>query len=658
MTRLRLIAALNALGLIMATHAPCAALTDNPIATFYDGPEGYPAWTDSIHWDSVIDMSSYSKGKSNFEKFENARDELAAKGGGVLYYPAGTYDFSEGPFDGPKGRGLMLKKGVVIRGEAPKGKPVAAQKESLPLKTKFVFGMQKKAGHDAPRDWNLIGLMPEEGEGVSSVTGVGVAWVHIVGATVYFGPELKWGDTWATAESWKSDYAKKAWKDRVPDGTHPYDPFMGAPGPKNGGKYIGGGSRRFVFGCTLEKAAAMNDYDTCGRPESPGGFGEDGFHMAKFTARIALYGDRLLIANNWLMKSDGNFVYDQTTVRAGPGPEGGNSFRIYETRTRPVMWDYNRVTGLDINKDMLGIVRSALTDMMDRGYYEEGVVIRDNWVFNHGLKGYNISGRWMTVEDNKNDRYVIKEGKPVLGVEEGWELTLDGFIESSMGGGGMVSDNMARAFDVAGGPMWIDGNWYRNTGSFPGNDGEGILCQGHGGTHVSSWAITRNTCPEAGGNGKGYILAYRVPVHGLFIAWNDIISSLGAVRCPVESDAVYVANKAGSYKGKGHENPPEGEPEPPADVTAEKYEGDAVSIAWKDASTNEVAFRVDRKIGDGEWHVIAYRPPQIEQHPENPPKWVDFTAPPRKPLVYRVAAISKEDSDKGASEPTKPLTLE
>ena len=108
--------------LTTAVTAMAAAPTDNPVAAYYSGDRGYPAWTERIQWSNVIDMKAYAKGQTNFEKFENARDELAAKGGGVLYYPAGTYEFTDGPFDGPAGRGLMLKGGVVIRGEAPKGK--------------------------------------------------------------------------------------------------------------------------------------------------------------------------------------------------------------------------------------------------------------------------------------------------------------------------------------------------------------------------------------------------------------------------------------------------------------------------------------------------------------------------------------------------------
>src|SRR5262245_32293632 len=106
--------------------------TDNPIATFYNGPEGYPAWTDGIKWSRVINMKEYKNGKNDYEKFQNAQKEL--EGGGVLYYPAGTYDFTTKD----PGRGLMLIRGVVVRGEAPKGHPSATEGK-LDLPTNFVF---------------------------------------------------------------------------------------------------------------------------------------------------------------------------------------------------------------------------------------------------------------------------------------------------------------------------------------------------------------------------------------------------------------------------------------------------------------------------------------------------------------------------------------
>ncbi|MCC5839246.1 MAG: hypothetical protein JJT96_03900 [Opitutales bacterium] len=89
--------------------------TYNPVSAHYGSDTGYPAWTETIRWNNVIDMSAYTNGSNHFERFENARDELHAQGGGVLFYPAGTYvfdlpDVGFGPGIGPASRGLMLQE--------------------------------------------------------------------------------------------------------------------------------------------------------------------------------------------------------------------------------------------------------------------------------------------------------------------------------------------------------------------------------------------------------------------------------------------------------------------------------------------------------------------------------------------------------------------
>ncbi len=45
----------------------------------------------------IIDMSVYNQRANDFQEFEKARDQLYAAGGGVLYYPSGTYEFSDAP---------------------------------------------------------------------------------------------------------------------------------------------------------------------------------------------------------------------------------------------------------------------------------------------------------------------------------------------------------------------------------------------------------------------------------------------------------------------------------------------------------------------------------------------------------------------------------
>jgi len=50
--------------LISAAPAMAEPPTDNPVATYYHGDEGYPAWTDRIAWDRVIDMGAKIKTSS------------------------------------------------------------------------------------------------------------------------------------------------------------------------------------------------------------------------------------------------------------------------------------------------------------------------------------------------------------------------------------------------------------------------------------------------------------------------------------------------------------------------------------------------------------------------------------------------------------------
>ena len=290
----------------------------------------------------------------------------------------------------------MLRRGIVIRGEAPPSRALASDGQ-LELPTKFIFPFRERSGGEVPRDWNFIGLMTDKGKSLKDVDQVGIAWVHLIGATICFGPQLEWGKTWATAGNPLSSKVKKAWAKRRPDGTHPFDALVG------GGRHFqGAGKGRLVFGCVLEDAAVLDDF-------LDPGYGPDGFHTQRSCARIIAYGSRVLVANNLLPRSRKNFTYRQQTR---PRSARGDSL---------VMFDYGKTCGIDINKELLARVRQ---DGTCTGYFQEGVVVRDNWVFNHGNKGYNVSGTWVTITGNHNERAVLRGRRRVwpgsrLGVDVG-----------------------------------------------------------------------------------------------------------------------------------------------------------------------------------------------------------------------------------------------
>lgn len=647
------------------THGLLAAPpTDNPVATFHAGnPDGYPAWTDRMAWHRVIDMSTYENGANDFERFENARDEIHAQGGGVLYYPGGDYDFTDMPADGPDGRGLMLRSGVVLRGATPTGDRWArgdggGEDGTLELPTRFLFGFTPRVGTgvtptgETPRDWNFVGLLPSEDESLGEIEDVGVAWIHFVGASVFWGFEMNWsGATYANAGGWKSALVKADWANRVADGTFPWDYFAGAR-LNPAAQALAAGAGRLVFGCVFEDSAPVNNVIMEGRGGGKN-FGPDGYWLQKFGARVQVYGSEVYVGNNVFPKSRRSFLYRQTV---GHNPQQSENAANWINREETILFDYNYSTAVDINKEYLNPFANK-----DAIYFLPGVVVRDNFVYNHGRKGFNLSGEWMTIRNNHNARRILSQTVPPdYGPASGQAhyLTLDGYVQCKPGGSGSISDSLSRAFDLAGGPLWIDSNTYDAARSNVANDGEGILCQAHGGTQLFSWAVTRNAGPE-------YMAGYDVHHYGSLWAWNNAGGKrIGNIKAGNLFDMAVVGNTSGNTATDGNALDPDGvlttcpgsSPLPPQNVVA-SLEESSIRITFDDVASNEIGFRVDRLIDGGDWHAVAYRPRQSYAHPQNPTEWVDYLAPRGIELHYRVVAINCADDDTGASSPTGPLIL-
>ncbi|MEM9916801.1 MAG: hypothetical protein AAF990_01820 [Bacteroidota bacterium] len=104
---------------------------DNPYLT--DNPQVQDHWTQSIPWDKVTNATKVkglirkNKGIDSIN-FVKIAKEIVSKGGGVLYFPRGTYYVY---FN------LELPSGLVIRGQAPNFEPTDVKRPGLP--TRFVF---------------------------------------------------------------------------------------------------------------------------------------------------------------------------------------------------------------------------------------------------------------------------------------------------------------------------------------------------------------------------------------------------------------------------------------------------------------------------------------------------------------------------------------
>ena len=114
-----------AAGLLVLADVPVRAAdapADDPLA-------GYKLpWTSKVRWANVVDVTRM-KGDTDDARVAAAQAAVAGLGGGVVYFPAGTYTFRDT---------IQLLDGVVLRGADP-GPVRAARDERYSPPTKFEF---------------------------------------------------------------------------------------------------------------------------------------------------------------------------------------------------------------------------------------------------------------------------------------------------------------------------------------------------------------------------------------------------------------------------------------------------------------------------------------------------------------------------------------
>lgn len=686
--------------------------TDNPVAAHY-GAGGYATWIDDLAWDNVIDMSTYANGADNFEKFENARDELHAAGGGVLYYPAGSYTFNlpdmgYGAGIGPLSRGLMLKSGVVIRGaDLVPGSDQAVVRPSddptqpgfyddvthtLEPQTVFVFPTQIRGKNpvtdvantagEVPRDWSFIGLTLGTGETtIADVDNIGVVNVKLEGGTIFWGyhtpravtradPASKWLNTFKT--DWPASAPLNAtWGGTPADGTHYMDAINGSSGWHT---EVSAGSGRLAFGVKISNGATWNDMITLDRKATGTSvLDADAFAHYRFTGRLTAHGSNIFIANNVIAKPTKNFVYKL----------------LQNVGEKIVLFDYSNHIGVDVNKSNYGGNQDHPSVTSEgTGYYYKDVIVRDNWVFNRGNKSFEISGMWATIYNNHSERFhcanvfpydyitnpaAYPAATPETGIDAGG-ISFDGWSWQSSES---ASDYLSRGYDMGGRNTWVSYNSVINTGS-RGNDGEGVMGQRHNNIESFSWTfaynVQNNVSKGPGTFGEpGWIGIYDMHAAGVLLLNNATGGTHGILKAEANwiLDTTVTPNLGGGGTGTPatthvagsdyqaiHTDPVNA----PQNIMASYIDGGkAVQIVWDDNAANELGFRLDRKIGDGPWTVIAHRPAQnlgqtsgvVYTKPDpdltfpamNPEMWVDYTMSEGTEVSYRVTAINANDDD-------------
>lgn len=450
-----------------ASYLLAEAPIDNPVANY--GVE----WTDAFRWDQVVSIDE-AAGETLEERLANAQEELSLQGGGVVYFPEGTYVFSDH---------VYLKKGIVIRGTYPlnseRHNPIVphefpqafidAREPRYTLGTHFIFPRYVPSfiGDGTPVGTAFKGIRLEKPDKADFC---GVVNIHIHYGHIALG----------TRDALQQNYAAGH-----------------MPG------------HMLVFGNILENTAVAS-------PDIPAAFQHawQRFPDREYGAITVYAAQNILVANNRIPENDdGSFLM--------------RGYRLYPTQAdlkdgtnlaeQDVWFDYMNRTGIRVNympmmhqldiwtkyEELESAVQSGThEEMVTPGTLAKGIVIRNNYIYTTGGGGIKTTGDGAWVAFN------IIRCRPSVVLP-----TATGFHKDTH-----VND--VRAVEVRGWRWTIEGNDFdvHSNYTIDGikyNDGEGLMHESWQNVDVRDSRIINNV-------GNRYICLWRVPVYGLEISGNRL----------------------------------------------------------------------------------------------------------------------------------------
>ena len=467
--------------------------TDNPITKFYPGLEQYN-WTDELAWNTVTQTAAVADdGGDDLQTVQAEIIALSEAGGGVLYFPAGKYDFSDD---------LIVHDGVVLRGVQPGDGHVAdnldpdrdpanpvdevdnAKSAQFALETKFEFPRfvfdptaNGGAGNDRTAAFKAIRL-----HDWAMDSNVGICWIDINRARIEW---LEYG------EDPETGMATSYWGYFGVD----WDPQNDFSGPSN--TWLPARSRNWViFGNRINNAARWDN-----RPNvSPPVGSQDPWAIwpKRFTAQIDTFNyENNLVANNRLMDKH-YFDWDNAQPNGDQPGDSIDDFLMpgYKDKNGNVIGDiwFNYTAGYGIKMN-----RSIGLDGNDIPYtpdefpflYRRGVTCRDNWTFVTRRVAIYLGGDGVECIGNYRIDVSYQDG----------DLRKQAFVKpvgnEAITFAGNTLEN--RGVDITGANVKCNYNYiivYRHRmleTSYYSTDGEGILHQEvGGGTYVDRWEINRN----------------------------------------------------------------------------------------------------------------------------------------------------------------------
>ncbi len=314
---------------------------DDPVAAYYAAQkDAIPAWVTALPWNRTVNITD-AQGTNDDERVRAAQTEIVKRGGGVIYFPAGTYTFSDD---------IRLETGVILRGETPVERN--AKSDQYAPRTRFEFPSYRPSmeGEGTPirTAFKCIRLAEPAKAGHCGIANITINRGH-----VYF--------------------------EEGPDHLV--------------------GSNRFVFGCLLSNTAAADP--TIPNKE----YSQQAHQRftARHRAAIHLFsGENMFVANNRLPKSgDGNFLvkpYTLVRVLNGKGQDftfkSKKPFRV-ETLEDGVEFDYDNRPGIYANFGKVGSIGHDLPNGTPETYpqgFRKGIILRDNYIYCSGRCAIAFAG--------------------------------------------------------------------------------------------------------------------------------------------------------------------------------------------------------------------------------------------------------------------------
>lgn len=450
---------------------------DNPYTSFY-GPD--PAhWTHVLPWGNIINVTALgavpNDGQSDQQAVEQAIDMAFGQRGGVVYFPAGTYHFTND---------LILKTGVVLRGENPAVRSAKDPNYRPPSRLEFpqyIFDTTAFNGQGNPNEtaFKMIG-------GIGALRNVGVVNLDINRARIEMHPNFQ----------------------NLGSVTHP-------GGTTQNYQPIEQNRNCIVMGVRSNNAA----FPDPAVPDTSGPFKMRKWQRAmyRFCANIDLFfAENVVIANNRLNDNvTDNFNQPHYKVRnrctscdnyrnvgqPGNAAWADNNF-VKVLDGYHAAFRYDAHYGITLNRDKKVMINGVRTIQPFIWYpephqepycYSKGFRIMDNWVYKTERVGFWVAGQGLEIRRNE-----IRDSVIPGSFATPKSIWLNANRTAVTTNFSATYEN--RGIDFGGSQITIDSNFVQmRTYRFPESqygsiDGEGIMDQGNGGgTRPNGITITNNT---------------------------------------------------------------------------------------------------------------------------------------------------------------------